>query len=88
MSKTKPDSASKHLASPGPLTLPGRTLDQPALPVLPEPVAPAVRGLNASRALTAAEFLGLAAVASGASMEEVKALNRQLIERRQLLQTL
>ena len=56
MSKTKPDSNSQQPASPGLLTLPGRTLDQPALPALAEPVGPA------SRALTAAQFQGLAEV--------------------------
>jgi len=56
MSKTKPDFTPEQPASPGLLTLPGRTLDQPALPALPEPAGPA------SRALTAAEFRGLAEV--------------------------
>ena len=63
MSKTQPDSNSELPASPGSLTLPGlltlpgRTLDsQPALPILPEPDGPI------SRALTAAEFQGLAEV--------------------------
>ncbi len=59
MSKTKPDSNSEQPALPGSLTLrgsltlPGRTLDQPALA---EPAGPA------SRALTAAQFRGLAEV--------------------------
>ena len=69
MSKTQPDSNSELPASPGSLTLPesltlpglltlpGRTLDsQPALPILPAPDGPI------SRALTAAEFQGLAEV--------------------------
>ena len=56
MSKTKPDSNSQQPASPGSRTLPGRTLDQPALPILPETAGPA------SRALTAAQFQGLAEV--------------------------